>query len=478
MMKTNIMHKIAVIFLLTGLIWGCGAPQISLKESGSELPNRFLSVASDSMNHASISWKEYFEDETLIELIDSALQNNQELNIVLQELVISENEVLEKSGEYLPFVGIGIEAGTEKAGRFTRDGAVEQSLEIDEGKEFPEPLNDFSVGFEASWEVDIWRKLRNAKDAAQLRFLARTEGKNFLVTQLISEIADTYYELMVLDNQLEIIEKNLKIQKDALEKMRVLKQSAKVNQLAVNRFEAQFFNTQNQQYAIRQNILETENRLNYLVGSYSLPVERNSSSLMQIEFDTIQAGIPSQLLYNRPDIRQAELEMLAYNLDVRAARADFYPKLDLRAGLGFRAFDPTFLFKPESLIYNAAGELITPLINRKAIKARFNMANAEQIQSVYYYEQTILNAYTDVLNQLGKLENYSRSFQTKKREVAVLDESVEIANSLFQYAKADYVEVLLTQEEVLDAQMELTESRLRQLQAKVNIYRALGGGWR
>ena len=198
---------------------------------------------------------------------------------------------------------------------------------------------------------------------------------------------------------------------------------------------------------------------------------------MELQIDSIQAGIPAQLLQNRPDIRQADYQLRAANLDVSVARADFYPMLDISAGLGFKAFNPSFLLDPESAVFNLAGDLIAPLVNKKAIRARYNMASAAQIQAVYQYEQTVLNAYTDVLNQLAKLQNYSNSFSTKEREVEILSESVDIANNLFRYAKADYVEVLLTQEEVLDAKMELVETKLQQLLAKVAIYRALGGGW-
>lgn len=466
-----------VIFLILLGAWGCKSAQVNFKEANTKLPEEFISAQGDTSNVAAVDWKSYFEDPYLIALIDTALLHNQELNIVLQEIEIGKNEVLEKKGEYQPFVNLGVGTGAEKPGRFTRDGAVEHNLEIKEGKEFPEPLGDFVLGATASWEVDIWRKLRNAKDAAQLRYLAKTEGKNFLQTQLIGEIAISYYELMALDNLLDIINQNLAIQEDALEKARQLKEYAKANQLAVNRFEAQLLNTRNQQYAIRQRMVETENRLYFLTGAYPTAIPRHSKNMMQIKLDSLQAGIPSQLLENRPDIRQAELEIAAAKLDVKSAKANFYPQLDLRAGIGYQAFNPAYLFNPESLIFNAAGDLMAPLINRKAIQAQFNMASAQQIQSVFAYEQTILNAYTDVINQMAKLENYTNSFDTKSREVEVLRQSVEVANSLFQFAKADYVEVLLTQEEALDAEMELVEIKLSQLQAKVELYRALGGGW-
>ena len=329
----------------------------------------------------------------------------------------------------------------------------------------------------ASWEVDIWRKLRNNKDAAELRFVAANEGRNFLISNLIAEIGSSYYELLALDNLLTIINNNVAIQEEALRKVRIQKENAMANQLAVNRFEAQLLNTQNLQYHIRQQIVETENRINFLVGRSPATISRNAAGFMELQIDSIQAGVPAQLLQNRPDIRQANYQLRAANLDVSVARADFYPMLDISAGLGFKAFNPSFLLDPESAVFNLAGDLIAPLVNKKAIRARYNMASAAQIQAVYQYEQTVLNAYTDVLNQLAKLQNYSNSFSTKEREVEILSKSVDIANNLFRYAKADYVEVLLTQEEVLDAKMELVETKLQQLLAKVAIYRALGGGW-
>lgn len=478
-MKTSkIIHLAISSILLTALLSSCNAPKVKLREASNNLPERFTPASStDDDGIASINWRNYFEDPLLVALIDTALHNNQELNIVLQELVISQNEVLEKSGEYLPFVNASAGTGTEKAGRFTREGAVEHSLLLEEDRPFPEPLSDFQFGAVASWEVDIWRKLRNSKDAAELRFVAANDGRNFLISKLIAEIGSSYYELLALDNLLTIINNNVAIQEEALRKVRIQKENAMANQLAVNRFEAQLLNTRNLQYHIRQQIVETENRINFLVGRSPATISRNAAGFMELQIDSIQAGVPAQLLQNRPDIRQADYQLRAANLDVSVARADFYPRLDISAGLGFKAFNPSFLLDPESAVFNLAGDLIAPLVNKKAIRARYNMASAAQIQAVYQYEQTVLNAYTDVLNQLAKLQNYSNSFSTKEREVEILSESVDIANNLFRYAKADYVEVLLTQEEVLDAKMELVETKLQQLLAKVAIYRALGGGW-
>lgn len=476
-MKRRTIYKSVASIGLSVLLWGCITPQVSVKTENKSVPVSFTSVQ-DTVNIGKLSWKTYFSDPNLVALIDTALKNNQELNITLQEIEITKNEIQARKGEYLPFVGFGAGAGIEKSGEYTRDGAVEKNLEVKPGTEFPEPLADYQFGLHASWELDIWKKLRNAKKAAVMRYLATTEGKNFMVTNLIAEIANSYYELMALDNLLDIIEKNIDIQSNGFKIMKQQKDAAKTTQLAVNRFEAQLLNTKNLQYEIRQRIIETENRIHFLTGGFPKAIPRNSISFNSIAMDSVFIGIPSQLLANRPDIRQAELELSAAKLDVKVARAQFYPSLSIEAGVGFQAFNPAYLLKPESMLYNLAGELMAPLINRNAISAAYKNANATQIQNVYNYERTILNAYLEVVNQLSKVQNFSRSYQTKLQEVEILTQSITISNNLFMSARADYLEVLLTQREALESKMELIEIKLKQMNSKVDIYRSLGGGWK
>lgn len=476
-MKNSLIGKVVGLFLLSFTLWSCGILKSTEKVERRKLPDCYYK-STDTSNVASINWRGYFEDPQLIALIDTALSQNQELNIFLQELQIRKNEIRSRKGEYLPFVNAVGGAGIDKAGRYTRMGAVESQLLVKPGVPFPEPVQDYLIGVGASWEIDIWKKLRNSKKSAVLSYLGSVEGKNLMVTQLIAEIAEAYYELMALDNLLEITSTSIGIQSSALSVVRQQKESARVTQLAVNRFEAQLLNTQNLQNEIKQRIVETENRIHFLTGSFDKPVQRNSHSYLAIEVDSVSSGIPSALLRNRPDIRQAEYELEASKLNVRIARANFYPSFGIRTGLGFQSFNTAYLINPEAIMYNLAGDLVAPLINRNAIKAAFSTANAKQIQAVYAYEQVILNAYLDVLNQLSKIENYRNSFDMKNSEVGILSGSVTIANNLFNSARADYAEVLLTQREALESKLELIEIKNKQLSAKVNIYRALGGGWR
>ncbi len=481
-MKMNI-NKITytIICVLVAIIMNScvNNSKIVTRKENRYTPNQFTATADSTDNSAKIKWKEFFTDPVLVALIDTALKNNQELNIVTQEIEIARNEARAKKGEYLPYLYLQGAGGAEKTPRYTRNGVVEDNLEVEPGEHFPEPLTDMLLSANVSWEVDIWKKLRNAKRAAVARYIATAEGKNFLITHLVAEIASTYYELQALDNQLLILKQNIAIQSDALDIVKLEKASAQVTELAVKRFEAEVYHTKSLQFDIQQQIIETENKLNFLVGRYPTSIVRNSESFMTIIPKPIQAGIPSQLLQNRPDIKQAEYQLTAAKLDVKSAKASFYPALNIRAGVGYQAFNPQYFIKtPQSLLYTVAGDLIAPLLNRNALKAQYYSASAKQVQAMFNYEQTILNAYIEVLNQVNKLDNIAKSYELREKRVLSLTQSIPISNNLFKSARADYMEVLMTQRDALDSRMELVETKKEQMNALINVYRALGGGWR
>lgn len=473
-----IKYKHITVLLISLMLAACTGPALVKKTESKQVPKSFL-ASTDSTNSSKVKWKDYFSDSYLTALIDSALSRNQELNIILQEISIAKNEVRARKGLYLPTIGVGVGAGTDKVGKYTSQGASDDVHEIMPGKKVPDPLSDFLVGVNASWEVDIWKKLRNSKKSAVHNYLSSIEGKNFMVTNLISEIANSYYELLALDNQLEILKQNIEIQKNALEIVKIEKVSARVTELAVKKFEAEVLKNQSHQYYIQQQIIEAENRINFLVGRFPQHVDRDSKNFMNTSIDSISGGIPSQLLSNRPDIRQAEQQLMAAKLDVKAAKAEFYPSLRITGGAGYRAFNPQYLIQtPQSLIYSVAGELVAPLINRNAIKANYYSANSKQIQAVYNYERSVLKAHIEVVNQLSKINNLKTSFDLKQKQVDALTQSIDISTILFKSARADYMEVLMTQRDALESKFELVETKMQQLNAKVNVYRALGGGWR
>lgn len=468
-------RRLAVVVLF--VVSGCIPTLVEnpSRDVSRAVPNSFRDDAPDAgePSIAQQDWSEFFTSPELRQLVEAALKNNQELNIQLQEIIIAQNEVSARRGEYLPKVGVGLGTGIEKVGGYTSQGFSDRATGV------PEHLGNFGFGLTASWEVDMWGKLRDAARSADARYLATAEERNFLVTQLVAEIARSYYELVALDGQLEVLKRNIALQADALEVVKLEKQAARVTQLAVQRFEAEVLKNRSRLYDLEQERVQAENRINFLVGRFPQPVARNVAALEAPLPTVLQAGLPSKLLENRPDLRRAELDLVAAKLDVRVARARFFPSLSIDAGIGYQSFNITHLVNtPESLLYKLAGSLVAPLLNRAGIEADYRTANARQIQAVFQYERTLLQAFTDVTNQLVKFENLNKSYALQSQQVATLAESVEISNTLFQSARADYMEVLLTRRDSLDAQLELIETRKRVLHSMVNLYQSLGGGWR
>lgn len=470
----------------------CGIPAFRPPMPGPNVPDRFTirraestadrpegyEDASSAENSAGMRIEEFFQDPMLIGLILQALAGNQELRILAEEVQAASNEIQARTGAYFPFVTVGGEAGINKVSNYTLEGAGIRDDPFLPGRLLPNPLPNYMFGPLFFWTPDIWRQLHNARDAAMFRFLAAGEGRNYAITRLVAEIADNYYELVMLDKRLQILDQNIQIMEQSLEVARALKQAGgRGTELGVQRFVAEVSRNRSEKLIVFQRIVEVENRINFLVGRFPQPVERMTGDFVELSLHGLSTGVPAELLHNRPDIRQAERALAAAGLDVKVARKNFYPKGAVTSGVGYQAFNPVYLFiTPEALIASVAGQLVAPLINKAAIKAEYKTANARQLQAVYNYQRVVLNAYTEVINRLTKVENYRKSIDFRRRQVAALEDAVDVAMNLFQAARADYVDVLFAQRDLRDARTSLVETKQQQLSALVNTYQALGGG--
>jgi multidrug efflux system outer membrane protein len=462
---------------LSTAIYSCNVPKLVTKAEDRKVPQSFAGT-DDTTAQPLPAWRTFFTDPQLVALIDAAIANNQDLQMTLQEIEIARSDIRLRRAAYLPNVDVGIGAGVDKVARYTPRGAADEMSEITPGKKVPNPIADLNVIARASWEVDIWKKLRNKKQAAVNRYLATIDGKNFVLTNLIAEVADTYYELVALDNQLDIVRQNIKLQQNGLEIVKAQKEAARATELAVKKFQAEVLHSQSLEYDFKQQIAVAQNRLYLLLGRYPDKIERTKADFFNAVAPSIYSGIPTALLSNRPDVQQAEHELKASKLDVRAARAEFFPSLSINAGVGLQAFNPRYLATlPESLLGSLVGDLAGPLINRNAIKAEYFSAGARQVKAVYNYQRSILNAYLEVSTDLSNINNLEESYALKSKQVEALASSIDIAGDLFKSARADYLEVLTTQRDVLEAKLELAEIKRAQLQSVVHVYRDLGGGW-
>jgi outer membrane protein, multidrug efflux system len=457
---------------------GCGIPKLRSPDPAPTPPPTF-NGSTDPENSSQLGPSEFFNDPRLTSLIDQALFSNQELRILAQDIAIANNEVLRRRGAYLPFVTFGANASYDKLSTFTPAGADLSQIVSPVGQPFPNPLPDFLVAANISWQIDIWRQLRNARDAAGLRYLGTIDGRNYVVTRLVAEIAENYYRLMALDKQMETLDGTIALMEQSLQLAKAQKEGARGTELGVQRFQAEVRKNQSQKLIVRQDIIQTENRINFLCGRYPQSVERVSAQFLDLQLQALRLGVPSQLLLNRPDIRQAERELQATGLDIRVARANFFPRVVITSGVGYEAFNPRFLFwTPESLIYGVAGGIVAPFVNRRAIQADFMNANARQLQALYDYQRTILNAFTEVINRVSKVQNYTQSTELKSQQLAALEAAVGIANKLFQNARIQYLDVLTALRDRNEARLVLIDTKQEQLAAIVSAYQALGGGWR
>lgn len=471
------MRRLPLLLLVIVGLSGCMVPKPSpLPPASPALPLAYPSAPGTPQ--ASIpGWRDFFHDPVLADLIGTAMTNNQEVNILLQEVAAARASVGARRGALFPFLRLGGTAGAERPSRNTLGGATEEAVPIEPGRRNPEPMPRYGVTADFDWEIDVWRKLRNERDAAIQRYLATAEGRAFAITHLVAEIAEAYYDLLALDSQLAILVRMVDLQEQALVSVRLKKDAGRLTELAVRRFEAEVLKNRSRLFDIRQRIIETENRLNQLVGRYPRSIPRNPDSLALTQLGDIQSGLPSDLLRNRPDVRQAELELKAAGLEVRAAAARFYPELSVSAALGIESFTMgSPILAKESLAYGAAGNLVGPLVNRSAIHAAFKGASAHQVAAVYRYQQAVLNAYVEVASQLSKILNVAQAYDLKSKQADAMTDSISLASQLFDAARADYTEVLLTQREALEARVELVELRQAQLMAAIKAYKALGGG--
>jgi NodT family efflux transporter outer membrane factor (OMF) lipoprotein len=436
------------------------------------------SEKSDSINSANIKWKDFFLDKNLVALIDTGLTNNFDVLMTLQKIEVARNDLRLSKGAMLPSVNGNFSYLQRKFGYYTMDDAGNRVTEIRPGQLIPTHLPDYLVGLQANWEIDIWGKLRNKKKSAFTRYLGSVEGVNLVKTNFISEVANTYYELIALDVELDIIDSTIKIRENVLEIYKVQKQAGLANELAVKQIEAQVLNAQSLAYELLQKIKENENKLNFLLGRFPQIIVRDKLSFNTQFAPIIKAGLPSHLLKNRPDIKKSEYDLLASKMNVKAAKAAFYPSFAITGNAGFQSFNTEFLFSsPQSIAYGVLGNLTAPLINRSAIKAQFNNAKAYQLEALYQYQKTILNAYIEVANELSNIQNLENIYELKSKEVAMLDTSIDIASDLFKSGRANYYEVLMTQRTALQSKLELIATKKRQYNSSVNVYKALGGGW-
>ncbi len=471
-----------LVGILAFTLPGCRIPGLYGAKEMAPLPDTYNGVVTEE-NSGQIGIYEFFDDPVLAQLLTNGLASNQELQIRNQEIFIASNELYQARWAYLPFIDLNAYGGMDRTSKWMPLGAAESQLLTPNGGNFSDPLGYSRLSADLFWHVDIWRQYRNMRNAALQRYYEAIQRRNYLITQLVAETAENYYELAALDKRLLYLDQTIQIQEQSLDVADAQLKAARGTKLGVQRFLAEVRKNQSQRLIVQQRIIEISNQINYRVGRFPQPVERANWDVIKLDSRQIQVGFPAQLLLNRRDIQAAEREVIASGLDIRVARANFFPKLDITANVGFESFNPRYLFTPDALIGQAIGNLSAPVVNKSAVRAQYMTANAKQLQAIYAYQQTVLNAFTEVTNNVAKVENYRRSVAVQQQQVVALEQSVDVARSLFRaplaeaFARVEYVDVLLATRDLLEARTQMLETKQQQLSGIVRAYQALGGGF-
>ena len=429
------------------------------------------------------NWRTFFTDSLLIELIDSGLTHNFDVRIAHQKVMQTRAGVQFTKGIRMPNLGVNLSAGQRRYGDYTIDGVgnydTKFSPNLNSKQELPNPIPDYYAGLYSTWEIDLWGRLKNKKRAALSRFLAGEQGRNLVLTSLIAEISSAYYKLIVLDQELLIIEENIQLQENALEIVKAQMASGKSNELAIELISAQVLNAKALSVEVKQSIIVEENKLNFLLGRYPMPIARSAFNKEGEITKNADISIPSDMLANRPDIKAAEYELKAQRADVKAAKTAFYPALTLTGNLGYQSFNAALLFEsPASIAYNVAGGLMMPLLNRRALKADLMLSKASHQEAYLNYEKTILKSFTEVFQLTQQMENFKEMQTLKKEQVDVLEKSVSTSKDLFIYNRASYLEIITAQQNYLRSQIELLDIRYQKTLVNIQLYKAVGGGWK
>ncbi len=419
----------------------------------------------DTNSIATIPYQSFFTDTVLKNLINEGLSKNLNLKIAVQKIYEAQYQLNISKGALLPNVNGNVSASRAKLPVVSlAPGTSDIS-------------NNYQIGISASWEADIWGQLSSAKRSAYANLLQTDAAKRAIQTQLIADIAANYYYLQALDQQLEITQLAVQYRIKDVETMKALKEGAIVTGASVVQSEANRYSAEVAIPDIKRNIRETENAICLLLGRTPGPVNRLKLADEQVNIP-LQTGLPAQLLKNRPDIQQAEYNFKAAFENTNLAHTYFYPSFNITAAGGFSNISLKDFFV-NSLFYNLAAGLTQPIFNQGINKSRLQTAEARQLEALYSYQQTILTAGQEVSNALYAYQASKDKDEARAKQIEALTKSVQYTQELLKYSSAtNYIDVLTSEQSLLAARLSGINDKLQQLQATVNLYRALGGGWR
>jgi NodT family efflux transporter outer membrane factor (OMF) lipoprotein len=444
-------NRILLITIACALLSSCGLYRQYEREEMHFVDSlyRRMSVPNDTISSASVTWEEFFTDKYLQEWIHIGLQYNSDLSIARLKVKEAEAALLASRWALLPGADFGMRGGLP---------------------------GQFSASLEASWQTDIFGSLRNSKRKAQAALEQSEAYRQAVQTQLVATIANSYYTLLKLDEQLAISNRTLKTWEESIRTLEALKRAGKTNEAAVLQAKANMLSVEANVLTLEKEILAVENSLCALLGLVPMPIDRGSLN-EQVLPEKLVAGVPAELLSRRPDVKQAEMKLAQAYYTVNSAKAAFYPNITLSGALGWTTGSGNISVDPGSIIANLVAGLTQPVFGRGANKARLQTAQAQMEQAAYSFRQSLLDAGVEVNNALTLWQTAQKRVELDKKQILNLQAAIWNTQLLMKHGNADYLEVLTAQKNLLQAELTEAADRYDEIISAVNLYQALGGGY-
>ena len=444
-------NRILLITIACALLSSCGLYKQYEREEMHFVDSlyRRMSVPNDTISSASVTWEEFFTDKYLQEWIHIGLQYNSDLSIARLKVKEAEAALLASRWALLPGADFGMRGGLP---------------------------GQFSASLEASWQTDIFGSLRNSKRKAQAALEQSEAYRQAVQTQLVATIANSYYTLLKLDEQLAISNRTLKTWEESIRTLEALKRAGKTNEAAVLQAKANMLSVEANVLTLEKEILAVENSLCALLGLVPMPIDRGSLN-EQVLPEKLVAGVPAELLSRRPDVKQAEMKLAQAYYTVNSAKAAFYPNITLSGALGWTTGSGTISVDPGSIIANLVAGLTQPVFGRGANRARLETAQAQMEQAAYSFRQSLLDAGVEVNNALTLWQTAQKRVELDKKQILNLQAAIWNTQLLMKHGNADYLEVLTAQKNLLQAELTEAADRYDEIISAVNLYQALGGGY-
>lgn len=467
------MTRYSIIFLGFLALGACRVGR-NYERPSLPLPASYAGVATgDTLGIASTAYAGFYTDPLLKQLIDSAVKNNYDLQTALTRIATSGQEVKRAKAAFLPTATAQIGANTSVYGKNTLNGLSDQAFL---GKDH---LEDYNVTANISWEADIWGRIRRQKEAALATYLQTQEAARAVQTAIVADVAQGYYNLLMLDAQLDVAKHSVELGDSILSMTKLQKDAGDVTQLAVEQAEAQRQAAAILVPQLQQSITLQEDALHILTASQpGTAIPRQSDIRTLVAPATLAVGVPAELVSRRPDVRAAEMSLVAANAQVGAARANMYPVLNITAGGGLDAFKASNWFSiPNSLFGLLGGTLVEPVLQGRARKTQFEEAKIAREQDVIAFRQSVLNAVGEVSDALASYTDLQDQERIASSRLGTLRNAVGHAQLLFKSGLANYLEVITAQGNLLTSELDYASIKRQQLSQEVELYRSLGGGW-